>query len=69
MALYVGRNLSPIRGFDSGLVCLKGYIVDKLFIDIESTWISAILNYLKDKATGLSASQLDMSGKLIFNLS
>lgn len=51
------------------MVCLKGYIVDKLFIDIELTWISAILNYLKDKATGLSASQLDMSGKLIFNLS
>lgn len=51
------------------MVCLKGYIVDKLFIDIESTWISAILNYLKNKATELSASQLDMSGKLIFNLS
>ncbi len=69
MALYVDRDLSPIRGFDSGLVRLKGELIDKLFIDIESTWISAILNYLKDKATGLSASQLDMSGKLIFNLS
>lgn len=69
MTLNIDSDFSPIRGFDSGLVCLKGYIVDKLFIDIESTWIGAILNYLKDKATGLSASQLDMFGKLIFNLS
>lgn len=48
---------------------LKGELIDKLFIDIESIWISAILNYLKDKATGLSASHLDMFGKIIFNLS
>lgn len=50
-------------------MCFKVDLIDKLFMDIESTWISSILIHLKDKATGFSTSQLDMSGKLIFNLS